>query len=361
MGNLIQSSKIKNRISMKCLALCVLAIIAIANGQNEDWWSRVSARVSNNLLGGGRTTSTRSTWYFWRRRRRHFLSLTTAFSPLFFPLPRGVVFFVPGHTLQSDSFGLMCSHAMESNPANGPYAAVWDAGKRRWFRLRKTPNALQSEIPVEQLRRDRVKLFSIDFSDRFAGVEQKAREISTALSQIKAIVGAPVELSVVTHSAGDADFDTAAANGYVRVQEFRIRNRIAIGPVFDGTFMGNIGASLLPRLGRVGDRLGENAARELAENSNVVRWLQRSQPRLNQGVYAGARRVDILTEGKGRLSPRLETGVVGQGDGFVPSSQRRPFVSETIVVKVVDPTFLDHFSQPMYRGVIQQVDRILKR
>lgn len=48
-----------------------------------------------------------------------------------------------------------------------------------------------------------------------------------------------MQLNVVTHSAGDADFDTAAVKGYVK--DITIPNRIAIGPVFDGTVMGNIG------------------------------------------------------------------------------------------------------------------------
>lgn len=207
-------------------------------------------------------------------------------------------------------------------------------------------------------------LISIDFSDRFAGVQKKAREIATALTQIRSALGnvdgQSTPISIVTHSAGDADFDTAAVNGYIR--GFRIVNRIAIGPVFDGTFMGDIGKAVLPRLGRVGDALGSQAASELAENSKTVLWLQRNQPRLNRSVYLGTRRVDILTEGKGlKLSPRLDRGAAGQGDGFVQSSQRRPYVTQTIVVRVLDPTFVDHFSQPMYRGVIEQVDRILRQ
>jgi hypothetical protein len=260
----------------------------------------------------------------------------------------------------------MCNHAMKSSLVNGPYAAVWDAKKRGWFRLGVKPNAWQRAIPTQQLHHDGVKLFSIDFSDRFAGVQKKAREIATALEQLRRVAGSQsdsqLELNVVTHSAGDADFDTAAVRGLVRPSDYRIVHRIAIGPVFDGTFMGNIGKAVLPHLGRIGDALGANAARELAENSDVVKWLQQNQGALRQGLYAGTRRVDILTEGSGlRLSARLDTGVLGQGDGFVPSKQRRPYVDQTIVVKVIDPTFLDHFSQPMYRGVIDQVDQILRK
>jgi hypothetical protein len=166
-------------------------------------------------------------------------------------------------------------------------------------------------------------------------------------------------VNVVTHSAGDADFDTAAASGALDGL-LRVRNRIAIGPVFDGTYVGTLGGKILDRLGAAGRAFGAQAADELAENSADIRQLQAAQIAMKNGFYKNTRRVDIQTNGVVGITPRLDAGTLGAGDGFVQSRQRRPFVAETRVVNAVDPTAFNHLLQPGFGGVMTQVNDILQ-
>lgn len=193
---------------------------------------------------------------------------------------------------------------------------------------------------------------------------KKAQEIGAAMRAIERARGGgedgrQTEMNIVTHSAGDADFDTAASRGYIDASRIKIRNRIAVGPVFDGTYVGSVGARVLGRFGRFGAKMGRQAAAELAENSQTVEALQNAQSDLNSGLYKGTRRVDIMTNGLVGLTPRLDRRSVGAGDGFVQSGQRRPYVSETRIVDAVDPFATNHLLQPGYKGVLQNVNDVL--
>lgn len=211
-------------------------------------------------------------------------------------------------------------------------------------------------------------MMSIDFSDRFGSAEQKAGEIGRAMGAIRRArgvsSGSRMDVNVVTHSAGDADFDYAASRGQVRGEDVRVVKRIAVGPVYGGTYVGNVGEKVLGKLGKVGRALGQRAASELAEGSEMISNLQRDQSAMRQegGVYDGVqRRVDILTNGAVALTPRLDRRNVSAGDGFVQSQQRRPHVSETRVVDAVDPFATNHLMQPGYRGVLQNINDVLKQ
>ena len=260
--------------------------------------------------------------------------------------------FVPGHSLDATSFRKAVEYG--STGGNGAYAAVYSASDRKWHQQSaRGPLLTSAQVAA-------TNMVIVDFSDRFGGRQLKAREIVAAVQALRRARGAtqPLQVNVVTHSAGDADFDTAAASGALD-SLLRVRNRIAIGPVFDGTYVGSLGGKVLDRLGRVGQALGAQAADELAENSADIRQLQAAQLAMKNGFYKNTRRVDIQTNGVAGITPRLADHTLGAGDGFVQSSQRRPFVAETRVVNAVDPTALNHLFQPGFGGVLTQVNDIL--
>ncbi len=261
--------------------------------------------------------------------------------------------FVPGHSLDASSWSSAVKYG--SKGGNGEYAAVYSGKTKKWHRN----NAKGVVLSDDEVRRTNMHI--VDFANRFGARRDKARQIAEASAEMRRLRGSvgPLEVNVVTHSAGDIDFDTAAANGSLD-QSLRVRNRIAIGPVFDGTYVGSVGGQVLSRMGSVGRILGAQAAREVAENSDDIRQVQAQQAAMQQGFYKGTRRVDIQTNGAIGLTPRLSDRSLGAGDGFVQSSQRRPFVAETRVVDGFDPTAFNHLKQPGFGGVLTEINDILQ-
>jgi hypothetical protein len=263
-------------------------------------------------------------------------------------------FFVPGHSLDAKSWGKAVQYGAQGG--NGNYAAVYSGKDRLWHR----DAADGAVLSVQQVARTNMAI--VDFSDKFGGRQLKASEIVAAARGWRQARGAqgPMEVNVVTHSAGDVDFDTAAISGALDT-EFNVRNRIAIGPVYDGTYVGSVGGAVLGRLGRPGRAFGAQAASEVAENSADIRELQAAQAGLQQGFYRNTRRVDIQTDGAVGLTPRLADRTMSAGDGFTQSAQRRPFVAETRVVNAVDPTVFNHLHQPGFPGVLTALNDILSK
>jgi hypothetical protein len=81
---------------------------------------------------------------------------------------------------------------------------------------------------------------------------------------------------------------------------------------------------------------------------------------MSSGFYRNSRRYDIMTNGLVGLTPRLSSRSMGAGDGFVQDSQRRPF-AQAFVVDALDPTALNHFAQPSYRGVLEKLNELLSK
>jgi len=261
--------------------------------------------------------------------------------------------FIPGHSLDARSFRKAVQYGERGG--NGEYAAVYSGKDKQWHR----DTAKGAVLTNDQVAKTNMAI--VDFSNRFGDRKQKAAEITAAANAWKQARGSqgPMDVNVITQSAGDADMDTAAASGALD-GVLKVRNRVAVGPVFDGTYVGSVGGKILNRLGRVGRMFGAKAADELAENSADIKELQDAQTRMRDGFYKGTRRVDIQTNGVVGLTPRLADGTVQAGDGFVQSGQRRPFVAETRVVDAVDPTAFNHLRQPGFGGVLTQINDILK-
>jgi len=268
----------------------------------------------------------------------------------------GRTLFVPGHSLDAHSWKRMIKYGA-TNPSNGPFAAVFDAKTGSWHR-----GSVRGEtLTATDLRR--LQMFIVNFSDRFGSTPKKAAEIGdcvqSLLKHVHSSSNGPLPINIVTHSAGDADFDLALVEDFVTSKMIEIRNRIAIGPVFDGTYVGSLGGGVLGHLGRFGRRMGAQAAQELAEESALIERLKGKQNELNLGIYKRTERVDILVNGIGPLTPRLDQDSWAAGDGFVQSGRHRPFVSKTFVVDAVDPTALNHLLQVGFKAVLQKVNQVL--
>ena len=259
--------------------------------------------------------------------------------------------FVPGHSLSASSWDKAVE--MGRKGGNGAFAAVFSGGDFRFHLSRKDGKVLSDSEAAS------TRMYIVDFADVFAATNDKAKQIAAAVRAIaRARRSESLTMNVVTHSAGDADFDTAAASGSLD-GVLNVRVRVAIGPVFSGTYVGSIGGPLLGLGGGLGRRLGEQAASELAEGSETIRSLQRAQIAMKQGFYRNTKRYDIQTNGLVGLTPRLDAKSIGNGDGFVQDSQRRPFVSRTFVIDALDPTALNHLKQPSYRGVLERLNLLL--
>jgi len=265
--------------------------------------------------------------------------------------------FVPGHTLKAKSW-LRAVRYGATEPSNGKFAAVFSGADNKFHRDSEQGPLLTDAAAAA------TKMFIVGFANVFSDADDKARQIRDAilaLKRVKQSRSSPLLMNIVTHSAGDADTDTCFAANYITADDIRIINRIAVGPVFDGTIMGNLGQATLGRMGRLGQFFGAQAAQELAEGSRTIETLQAAQPRLEKGIYAGAERVDILTNGVASVTPRLEgDDNVAAGDGFVQSTQRRPFVDKTVVIKAFWSSALNHLQQPGFKAVLQTINEILK-
>lgn len=258
---------------------------------------------------------------------------------------------IPGHTLGYRSLRPAMKHFL-GNPANGAVAAVYVA-KEGVFRANGPKGRVLAPHEVAAS-----KLVTIEFSNAKAPADPKGREIASAMRLLARYQGSPdgprMRLRVVTHSAGDPQFRAALLDHIVPGDEgIRITGQIAVGPVFDGAWTGNVGNS------PVGSLLGmRKAAGEMAERSPFIARLARSRDVIDARIEGP--RVDIALEGAVPLTPKIfGSPKVGHGDGFVQSADMTRPGARTLVMRGIDPTPLNHLKQIGYPAVIKAVEEVL--
>jgi hypothetical protein len=146
--------------------------------------------------------------------------------------------FVPGHTLSASSWDKAV--AMGTRGGNGAFAAVF-SGRDNRFHISGADGRVLSDREAASTR-----MFIVDFKDVFASAKEKSLQIIAAAKALQRVLGGggPVRVNVVTHSAGDFDFDTAVQSKALD-NVLSVNVRVAIGPVFDGTYVGTLGGSIL--------------------------------------------------------------------------------------------------------------------
>ena len=254
---------------------------------------------------------------------------------------------IPGHTLGWRSLRPAMKHFL-GNRANGTVAAVYVAKEGR-FRANKPSGRLLSDAEVRATR-----LVTVQFSNPRAGQELKSGEIASAIHALKKAKGGSgrLPLKVVTHSAGDTHFRAALMDHIEPARDgIRITGVVSVGPVFAGTWTGNVGNS------RVGGLLGmRQAASELAEGSPFLARLAGARGAIDAKIEGD--RVDIAFEGA--PTPKLKRGPhVGPGDGFVQSPDVKRPGARTLVLRGLDPTPGNHLGQIMYSGTLKAVEEVL--
>ena len=254
---------------------------------------------------------------------------------------------IPGHTLGWRSLRPAMKHFL-GNPQNGQVAAVYVAREGR-FRANKPTGRVLSDAEVRA-----TKLVTVQFSNPRAGAGRKSGEIAAAVRALRKAKGGSerMPLRVVTHSAGDSHF-RAALRDHIepRRDGIRITRVVAVGPVFAGTWTGNVGNS------RLGGLLGmREAAAELAEGSPFLTRLDQAREEIDAKIEGD--RVDIAFQGS--PTPKLRRGPhVGPGDGFVQSDDVRRPGARTLVLRGLDPTPGNHLGQIMYSGTLKAAEEIL--
>lgn len=254
---------------------------------------------------------------------------------------------IPGHTLGWRSLRPAMKHFL-GNPANGQVAAVYVAKEGR-FRANKPTGRVLSDAEVRAS-----KLVTVQFSNPRAGQAVKSTEIAAAVHALRTAKGGSgrMPLRVVTHSAGDTHFRAALMDHIDPVRDgIKITGVVAVGPVFAGTWTGNLGNS------KLGSLLGmRQAASELAEGSPFLARLERSRQAIDAKIEGD--RIDIAYEGAPTLRLRGRPHVA-PGDGFVQSRGTRRAGTRTLVLRGIDPTVGNHLGQIMYPGTVKAVEEAL--
>jgi hypothetical protein len=280
------------------------------------------------------------------RRTRDALVNTFAKKAMSAVLPETTLW-IPGHTLGWRSLRPAMKHFL-GNPANGQVAAVYVAKEGR-FRANKPTGRVLSDAEVRS-----TKLVTVQFSNPRAGQAVKSTEIAAAVHALRKANGGigRMPLKVVTHSAGDTHFRAALMDHIEPVRDgIKITGVVAVGPVFAGTWTGNLGNS------KLGGLLGmRQAASELAEGSPFLARLEESRDAID-GKIEG-QRIDIAYEGSPTLRLRGKPHLA-PGDGFVQSRGTRRPGARTLILRGIDPTVGNHLGQIMYPGSVKAVEEAL--
>lgn len=257
---------------------------------------------------------------------------------------------IPGHSLGWRSLAPAMKHFL-GNRANGEVAAVFNAKDGRFHENRPRGRVLSDHEVAA------TKLVTVQFSNPVAGTEVKSREIASALRALKRAHGGAASsetlpVRVVTHSAGDIDFRVALLDRINPASEgIRIAGQVAVGPVYSGTWTGNLGGTPLGSL--VGMR---KAASELAENSPLLARLEANRGIIDRRINGP--RWDIQVEG----APTLKlhgTPHLGNGDGFIQTRDTHRPGARTLVLRGLDPTVGNHLFQIMYPGSVKAIEGLL--
>ena len=281
------------------------------------------------------------------RKTRDALVVTFGKKAMSAPLPETTLW-IPGHMLGWRSLRPAMKHFL-GNPTNGEVAAVYVAKEGR-FRANKPSGRVLSDAEVRAS-----KLVTVQFSSVRAGQARKSGEIAAAIHALRQAKGGigRTPLRVVTHSAGDAHFRAALLDHIEPVRDgIRITGVVSVGPVFAGTWTGNVGNS------RLGGLLGmREAAAELAEGSPFLARLAAASDEIDAKIEG--ERTDIAFDGV-PLTPRLRGGPhVGSGDGFVQSRLVERPGARTWRLRGADPTVGNHLGQIMYSGTVKAIEEAL--
>ncbi|HEU5059983.1 MAG TPA: hypothetical protein VFU21_25805 [Kofleriaceae bacterium] len=340
------------RIALAASAIAAVAAPAKAGGrskapapqQQHKGTTYLSPVTKNRRIVGFKRSLTAPRGFF--RKTRDALLVTFGKKAMSAALPETTLW-IPGHTLGWRSLRPAMKHFL-GNPANGQVAAVYVAREGR-FRANKPSGRVLSDAEVRAS-----KLVTVQFSNPRAGQARKSGEIAAAVRALRRAKGGAerLPLRVVTHSAGDTHFRAALMDHIdPRRDGIKITRVVAVGPVFAGTWTGNVGNS------RLGALLGmREAASELAEGSPFLDRLEAAREGIDGKIEGD--RVDIAFQGS--PTPKLRRGPhVGPGDGFVQSDDvRRPGAS-TLVLRGLDPTPGNHLGQIMYSGTVKAAEEIL--
>lgn len=255
-------------------------------------------------------------------------------------LTRPVVM-IPGLTMHASSYDPLARH-LAGEPKNGKEAVyVLADGK---FHQGAVDGPVMTDAQVKA-----TKMFQVQFRDVRGEPKEKAPQIAQAMKAIEQATGAP-QLDVVAHSAGCTDFQlyldqrSPAEQAAVKFDQV-----VFLGPVTQGTFMGNVGDA-------IGGVVGlDEAGTALELNSRLVkdlntRWdAQRAQ-------VGGA--VSIIGVSG---APTVDTTGVHTGDGFVTARTLGRPNAELVVLRGADPTPVAHLLEVGYSGVIAEVQARLAR
>ena len=315
-----------------------------AQQQQHKGTTYLSPVSKNRRITGFKRTATPQRGFF-RKTRDAYVTTFGKKAPAA-ALPETTLW-IPGHTLGWRSLRPAMKHFL-GNADNGVVAAVYVA-KTGTFHANKPRGRKLEDHEVRAC-----KVVTVQFSNPRAGATRKSAEIAAAVHTLRAVKGGTerMPLRVVTHSAGDTHF-RAALLDHIDPQRdgIKITKTVAVGPVFAGTWTGNVGNT------RLGGLLGmREAAAELAEGSPLLARLEAAREEIDAKIEGD--RVDIAFQGS--PTPKLKNGPhVGPGDGFVQSADvRRPGAS-TLVLRGLDPTPGNHLGQIMYSGTLKAAEEVL--
>ena len=312
--------------------------------QQHKGTTYLSPVTKNRRITGFKRSATPPRGFF--RKTRDALVVTFGKKATSAALPETTLW-IPGHTLGWRSLRPAMKHFL-GNPANGQVAAVYVAKEGR-FRANKPTGRVLSDADVRAS-----KLVTVQFSNPRAGQARKSGEIASAVRALRKAKGGGerMPLRVVTHSAGDTHFRAALMDHIDPAKDgIRITRVVAVGPVFAGTWTGNVGNT------RLGGLLGmREAAGELAEGSPFLARLEAARDEIDSKIEGD--RVDIAFQGS--PTPKLKRGPhVGPGDGFVQSADVRRPGARTLVLRGLDPTPGNHLGQIMYSGTVKAAEEVL--
>ena len=312
--------------------------------QQHNGTTYLSPQTKNRRIVGFKRSATAPRGFF--RKTRDALVVTFGKKGASAALP-DTTLWIPGHTLGWRSLRPAMKHFL-GNPANGQVAAVYVAKEGR-FRANKPSGRVLSDAEVRA-----TKLVTVQFSNPRAGQAKKSGESAAAVHALRRAKGGTerMPLRVVTHSAGDTHFRAALMDHIDPARDgIKITGVVSVGPVFAGTWTGNVGNS------RLGGLLGmRQAAAELAEGSPFQARLDAAREAIDAKIEGG--RTDIAFQGS--PTPKLKRGPhVGPGDGFVQSDDVKRPGARTLVLRGLDPTPGNHLGQIMYSGSIKAVEEAL--
>lgn len=312
--------------------------------QQHNGTTYLSPQTKNRRIVGLKRSATAPRGFF--RKTRDALVTTFGKKGASAALP-DTTLWIPGHTLGWRSLRPAMKHFL-GNPANGQVAAVYVAKEGR-FRANKPSGRVLTDAEVRA-----TKLVTVQFSNPRAGQAKKSGEIAAAVHALRRAKGGTerMPLRVVTHSAGDTHFRAALMDHIDPARDgIKITGVVSVGPVFAGTWTGNVGNS------RLGGLLGmREAAAELAEGSPFLARLDAAREAIDAKIEGG--RTDIAFQGS--PTPKLKRGPhVGPGDGFVQSDDVKRPGARTLVLRGLDPTPGNHLGQIMYSGSIKAVEEAL--